>query len=301
MARSTADLNQKLKDCPDKKEEATPFLDDIAFLDIYKGIIGEENVLTLKQYLENPPAQKSSVDATPERKITLQHVKQMHMPRVSVSVVTPIVKEHVSYSQYHVARTILANPNTIVLDEGLYEDCTPETAEKLKKDPMGMFVVAKIIFPDGIPDQFEKLNQLQKDFIAEVGAPIVLFYLDQLTHVYKTSSEEENKKLESAVAKGDYSMVYEPREKQALFWAKQAAIKSGKNHILLIYGADHNFERHKDILSKEGIDIQMSLDTRKPRPTASPFPMFAKDKFSSLVNSILTSNLSDWKRPNLIV
>lgn len=255
MARSTANLSQRLIDCsgidcPDKKQE-------------------KELILKLQKMLsENPPTQKSK-DALPERKITLQHVKQAHdLPGLQLD---PMGKEAVSYSQYHVAKTILAilaNRNAVVVAEGL-EDHTPESAKELKMNPMNMFRAAKSIFRKGIPDKFEELNALQKQFLVEVTAPRVLFFLDQLTHIYQTSSKEERKELEIALSKDDYSMVFEPRERQALFWAKQAAIKSGKNHILLIFGASHNFERHQDILSKEGIEIQMSIDTRNPETLSS--------------------------------
>lgn len=210
-------------------------------------------------------------------KISIMHVQQIHKPRFCKEEDIPKEIEEVAYSQYHVAKVILENKDAIVLKESLIQDLSPvefkqassnimlvpsfmkhifpsgipsaftdltpfQETKQLSSDTISISLFMKRTFPSGIPSAFTDLTPFQKVTLLEFGGTFVLFYLGLLTHVYKTISKDENCYLDARIATGELHLMMEPRERLAIHWAKQAALKSDKNKILLIYGVVHDFE-----------------------------------------------------------
>lgn len=201
--------------------------------------------------------------------VKITHIKQLHMPPISAKKIPAAIKEKVAQSEYLVARAIIDNPGVIVLKESLYEDYTPEVYRMSALNLMSIYHMARHVFPSGFPTTFFSLCQLQKDFLAEIGAPTLLFYLGNITHVYKASSESECKLVDAAFARGEFEVVFEPREKQAIHWAKQAAHQSGNNNVFLVFGAVHNFESRITLLSDPSVIYCGSIDTTKTSTTTT--------------------------------
>lgn len=202
-------------------------------------------------------------------KISIIHLQQQHQPPFTKTI-SPEIQEAVAYSQYHVAMRILEHKKAIVLKESLYEDFNPTIfAELSRKDPQ-LFSSVKKIFPNGIPSSFDELKPSQKTTFVTHGGSEILFYLGYLTHIYKTSSKEECKLVDDGIAKKDENLatlMFETREKQALHWAQQAAIESGKTQILLVFGAGHDFTSRISELKDSTIAFEKTIDTTIPRST----------------------------------
>lgn len=193
---------------------------------------------------------------------TLVHIAQTH----PVSDHKRDVFDLIAMSQFKVALTIIANPNAIVLDEGLVHNITAEheylysfsndedfykEIEELKSD-----------FSRGFPNKYNELTHTQKNWLVKEGAACVLFNLGLLKAIYRADTPEEYDERRKQLQKKNYfnrpfywgwfsnptesdpelkRIVYDRREEIALKLAKEAATKSGNNLILLIYGARHQF------------------------------------------------------------
>lgn len=214
------------------------------------------------------------------KKISIIHVQQKHKPPFMQNC-PPKILEEVAYSQYHVAKIILENKDAIVLKESLYENYTPKIFQESSSQEKSMFSFVAMVFPKGIPGSFDKLSPLQKDTLVKLSGPVVLFYLGQLTHIYKTSSEKECKLVDSRVKLGEVGVITEVREKQAIHWAKQAAIQSGKTKVLLVFGASHNFERTISKLNDPLVTFHKNINTVTPR-LILPLPKPMEHKEPSL-------------------
>lgn len=203
-----------------------------------------------------------------EEKISVIHIKQQHK-------IPDFVREYreigTSYSQYHVAKSILEHKDAIVLQEGLYEDYTPqiyfeskELVEEVKKN-----------FSKGLPDSYKELSELQRQFLREFDGSVILFFLGQITHVFKTQSEEEFKQdsvehdklikqlneLEGTELTSDtLNWLFKVREERALNRAKETAREHGANKVLLVYGADHDIEKRISDLKDPSIVFEKSID-----------------------------------------
>lgn len=200
--------------------------------------------------------------ASADAEVKITHVQQLHMPPGTEDIPASF-KERIAQSQYWVARAILANPSAIVLAEGVNENLTPENRS------FAWTLVAQMYFPDGIPSTFSSLTTLQKKMLSEHCAAFVLFYLGKITHLYKTSNEAESKSLEPILAKAltvglsktEEATVNEIREDRAIFWAKDAALTSGNNKVLLVYGGAHDFEYRIQQSKLPGVIFHGAIDT----------------------------------------
>ena len=163
------------------------------------------------------------------------HIKQFH--KIS-SNPTSLVLEAVAQSQFLVAQTIKAHATCPVVREGLYED--------MVETNLLMSDVAKTIFPHGLPDDFDQLTSLQKEFLYEEGAAFTLFYLGNIPAVYKAIHQKVSEELDSKIAEGQNELIFEPREQEAMQCAKEAAIKKcgriDNATVILVFGRDHNFQ-----------------------------------------------------------
>ncbi|MHB1949079.1 MAG: hypothetical protein ACYCQI_13305 [Gammaproteobacteria bacterium] len=209
-----------------------------------------------------------SFRTTPDAKVVnLSHVMIMHKPPMGEMDKT--FKDRVAYSEYHAAKAILANPDAIVLYEGLTENLTPEVVKKQSSQRI-LFTAAEIYFPSGFPDTFAGLSELQKHFLVEQGGPCTLFYLGKISHVYKTRRKETDKLVDEFIATGaNAGSVFESCEKDAIDFAKEAVRETGKNHVLLVFGALHDYKKRIALLNDPSIIFRDSIDTRDPSSLAA--------------------------------
>jgi len=90
----------------------------------------------------------------------------------------------VSFSQYQVARTILANPNAMILEEGTTK------IRYAKAEPY-----FESIFPSGFPVKYEELSVDQKEALETYRAPAILLGLNLVKYIYPTQSIEDYNRL----------------------------------------------------------------------------------------------------------
>lgn len=184
---------------------------------------------------------KGPADVKSDEKLYLTHVKQMHADPILGIDVPKSSFEKMALSQFKVVKTILQFPNAAVLDESLFEDLI---ADDLSPENQKKRVEALKLFPKKeLPTDYADLDPEQKKFIVLNGGAITLLLLGKLTHVYKTynSQFEYNAIWESFRLGRDVSVITETREKLAISLAKRAAGITKKQHVLLIYGAMHDF------------------------------------------------------------
>jgi len=185
----------------------------------------------------------------------ITHVKQLHMPFRHAD---NSMLEHIAYSQYGVVRAILANPQAIVVQEEQHEDLTPKEIKDHRFVPL-----AQRFFPQGLPDKFDAMNKVQKEFLAKIKGANTLFYLGKLSHLFKSETKAEALRINSGIAVGRLDFIFAPREKLALYWAKQAAMREFKPDVLLVYGAGHNFKAQIKQLNDPSIVYKKSINTLK--------------------------------------
>lgn len=190
---------------------------------------------------------------THTNKTNITHIKQLHTPRHPMD--QPLL-EKIAFSQYKVAKTILAHPHSIVAHEDIYKTMTPTDVKDNRFVPL-----THKIFPNGIPESFTSLNPVQKEYLAKIQGAKTLYYLGKLSHIYKTASEQEAKRINSGIAIGRLDLIFEARETLALTWSHQAALHAKNPHILLVYGAGHNFKSRIEQLHHSSIVFKKSINT----------------------------------------
>lgn len=181
--------------------------------------------------------------------IRIKHLKQLHMTPETESKEKVI--ERAALSQYWVARAILAHPEAVVLHEGVTENFSRAAAKDIEVVATKR-AEAEQMFPKGLPSHPRELSKEQKKYLAfSCGAP-TLFHLQQLSKIYQTSGEVEEKENWRQIHAGRKEFLYEPREKAALRYCKRYA---NDKLALLIFGTGHHFAtRDKSISLEESID-----------------------------------------------
>lgn len=194
-----------------------------------------------------------SLSSRSSQPVYVTHVQQLHMPRHNADKDT---LEHIAHSQFHVARAIIDHPNAAVVQEDHYTDLTPKHANENRFVPL-----THRLFPQGLPHKFQELTNTQKEFLAKMQGATTLFYLGKLSHIYKSASEAEAKRINSGIAIGRLDLIFEAREKLALLWAKKAAADAKKQDVLLVYGAGHDFHSCVDRLKIPSVIFKKSIST----------------------------------------
>lgn len=99
--------------------------------------------------------------------------------------------DRVARSQFEIAHSILKDKRAVFY-ESLYADLT---IEDVTTGPSPTMTDAAImIFPEGLPNDFAKLNPLQREFLAKEGGAKMLLYLgkvDRLRKVYQTQEQSD--------------------------------------------------------------------------------------------------------------
>lgn len=192
----------------------------------------------------------------PESAVKITHVKQCH---IFPDATNRQKEEEIAPSQFLVAKTIMKNKDSIVVDEGINEDHTPEHYQQTKSNALSFYHVVRHLFPRGMPDNYSELTAVQKIFLAENGASILLFYFGKISHIYKAHSEIESKENDELYRTGK-DIIFFPREKQAIYWSKKASIQGNNKKILLVYGAAHDFEEAIEKANIPGVIFDTSIN-----------------------------------------
>lgn len=197
-----------------------------------------------------------------DRNSRILHFPQMHWrPEFRDN---PLAIDQVARSQFDLAHFLVENPEYVVFKEGLFEDIGPKAYADQEKDPRSLVLVARMIFPRGIPNKFDELSNLQKEFLAEIGAGLTLFYLGTIKEIHRTITPDESHRIDGAIEKkaselGGLSssiLAQHPEISRLIFHDREMAasqeVKSflekkntdSKAKVLLVFGSAHDFSAY---------------------------------------------------------
>lgn len=218
-------------------------------------------------------------------KVFITHLKQIHWPPFGAKPTSELL-DRIAFSQYQIAKVILANPNAIVLYEGLTKnllgfDLNKQQDFSLDPDVLSLYeygIRENLLksFRLGIPNSFSELNEEQKALIAEHGGDKVLYYLKKLNSIYQTITPEKylnhlaqvrkelTKLLTDKELYKNIGLISKTYEEEAIYWAKQAALQSGMNHVLLIFGKGHDFQARIQQMNDPSVCLYKEIDTSVP-------------------------------------
>lgn len=171
----------------------------------------------------------------------VQPVKIIHLGQANILPfgVEPCheVAERIVNSQIKVANYIKKHPEAIVFLEGFVVNWSG-----IPDDSM-TYEVARL-FPNGLPEDADKLTLPQKKFLSEkAGAVTILNRLGQLKSIYRTISPEESKINHSKLFETEDSFyMYESRERAAMA-SIQEVLKDNPSikKVILVFGNAHDF------------------------------------------------------------
>lgn len=157
--------------------------------------------------------------------------------------------ENVVESQFLAAQFILKNPHLPVVEERANEDLR-------KEDHSINFGIGRItdeLFPNGFPNDFEKLTENQKNHLYRYGGVRILFDLEKIPMIHKGCRKEiaelyiskiVRKKQKKDDEKIDYVNI--KREREMIFCAKETAIECYGNledaTVIIACGYAHDFK-----------------------------------------------------------
>lgn len=231
------------------------------------------------------------------KKIKVRLITQMHAfgdDALPVAVIDQIAKSNFLVAQailkyYASAAVVCEGIPTIVKDTDAKTPIVAAGEAKLK----GLFPLSVFTGP------FEKLNPKQKIMLCEQGAGMVLVRTGIIKTVYPgfdksiipdLKKEEDLLKLIDANLTSAQYEVFFPyahriREGMVARYCKEAAKHSGKDEVLLVYGASHRsaleaiFKQHPDFDYVETIGTT-DLDVHPAAPMVAPLPPAAPKKIS---------------------
>ncbi len=116
--------------------------------------------------------------------------------------INPLAAVKVLESQFDVLKSIQSKPGSLIFIEGYnpgfnIDKSNPDLATiQIMRD-----VARNAVFPRGIPDSFEDLNELQMKFIFEYGGSRSAFYLGLTDRLYSATSEKESQRIHTELSK----------------------------------------------------------------------------------------------------
>ncbi len=175
------------------------------------------------------------------------HIGQAHRLPFNIPPTSEYVEEMVQ-SQLRVAQEIRKFPDCPVLLEGLSENMEAYSSQSCTA------LIAKKIFPQGIPSTMQEVTSCQKDFIYENGAVFTMWYLGEIRSLYKTIHEEISSAIDREVEADSIAgniakilpRVVLPREIECLscvqeVLAEQQSRMQNSSTVLVVFGAYHDF------------------------------------------------------------
>ncbi|MCW8385761.1 hypothetical protein OQJ15_05490 [Fluoribacter dumoffii] len=164
------------------------------------------------------------------------------------------LKEEVAYSQFKVAQLILKNPQKVIVLEGLDHKITSDEQDIVSKETTDDI---RANFPNGIPECFNKLSDVQKDLLRVNTAPVVLLCLNKIPVVYPSTTPELAKKLYTAIDEatsrgnllGELKKIesdFRPEREQSAIASCLAAARESENfEVFLVFGGLHKFYQYQ--------------------------------------------------------
>jgi hypothetical protein len=117
-----------------------------------------------------------------------------------------------------------------------------------------MRLAARSIFAQGVNQDYNALTALQEKFIYENGGALTLFYLGEISSIYKSIHKEVGDAIHQQVRSNDFSSIDLPREKEAVACAKEAVMEHygrlNGSSVLVVFTANHDF---RPLCDQEGI------------------------------------------------
>lgn len=178
--------------------------------------------------------------------IKLTHLGQAHKLPFNLTASSEYV-EHVMESQIKVSNYIKNHPDALVFLEALTESFSGIPEDEFT-------VIAKMLFPDGLPDDAAKLDSFQKDYLYNEEAAVrTMNRLGEVKSMYRTISPEQSKVVDSLTPDDDWSHLSEDdwshidgiKELAAMECIKEVLEKNpDKNEVILVYGDAHDFSKH---------------------------------------------------------
>lgn len=170
--------------------------------------------------------------------IKLTHLGQCHKLEFGLEPSPEIIEEIVE-SEIKVANYIKAHPDAFVFLESLTENYNGAHLGYSSS-------VAKITFPNGLPDEAAKLNSQQKNFLSKCqGAVRTMNNLGELNTIYRTITPEQSELIDSRIGRGDYTAMLAPRERAAMDSIvevlKEKNEVDGETEVILVFGDAHDF------------------------------------------------------------
>lgn len=158
------------------------------------------------------------------QQVKVIHLAQMHaLPsRYKVKLEADMIAQ-VLKSQFALIQHILCYKNTPVLVEGL--------SNNRNSDRGSMEKILQPIFPEGIPLTLDKFTPLQRDYLYQIGAPCLLYFLGKIDAIYRSIHPNAAEVIHT---------IFDEREKEAMLCIEEVA-SLGHTCILLVYGAGHDF------------------------------------------------------------
>lgn len=187
----------------------------------------------------------------------IYHLKQQHTLPFGIEA-TPQYKNDTVRSQMLLANFIKSHPGLPVFIEGLYED------QKFDESCSKMSSAVKMVFPKGIPDKFEDLNERQKEVLYEYGAYHVLFFLKIIPAIYKSIHKDESEKIDREIEAGNYSLISHVRETEAINCVIETVGGTGQDSVILIFGAAHNFGEKCKARGIELVEVECTVLATAP-------------------------------------
>jgi len=183
--------------------------------------------------------------------------------------------EAIAYSQFHVAKAILDNPQAKVISESLSQNYISADINKyfLKESSE-----AKELFREGLPVDFASLSNKQKFFLVKNGGDLTLFFLGILSEIYQSIDQELGFGLYTLFAGGIQKpeLLFSSRERAAIQKIKQVAekLEMEQVEILLVYGAAHDFENIIKSLKDDSIIFNKNIETTYSLPDFTDIRMY---------------------------
>lgn len=168
----------------------------------------------------------------------LTHLGQTHQLPFGYKASPEFIEKMVE-SQIKVANYIKSHPNALVFLEGLTENYSGIPDEMLS-------FTAKMIFPNGLPDNVVELNLLQKKFLYDFdGSVRVMNFLGELKNIYRTITPEQSAIVDFKISEGDYNHIFTTREKAAMDCIQEVVKEnSAIKEVIVVYGDVHDFAQH---------------------------------------------------------
>lgn len=185
------------------------------------------------------------------------HIKQMHkLPpeafdtpeeaaEIDAELFNAVVRSQWRVMQ-NIKQRIAQHPGCVVINEGDTEDTV-----YLPDDEKSVFI--KNIFPNGLPQELNELNELQCECLYNVGGAQTLLHLGEIQFLGKSIHKKDDEIISAAITLGLWDSIGFEREVKVINCAKEIAEKTGTMLVIIVYGDAHDLKPHCE---REGFELE---------------------------------------------